>query len=76
VLKALRQFRDIHGNPSCLITRQQLRRRSPPRLILEIDIRKLLSVVIADDKADGQFFGNPGRWEARDKNRAACGGPK
>ena len=32
--------------------------------ILEIDIRKLLAVVVAHDKAGGQFLDGPGRREA------------
>ena len=31
-----------------------MRRRSPPRLILEIDVGERLAVVVADDKADVQ----------------------
>ena len=38
----------------------KLGRRSPPRLVLEIDIRKLLSVVVAHDET----CGGPGRREA------------
>jgi hypothetical protein len=38
----------------------------PPRLILEIDIRELLPVVIADDEAGGLFLDGPrGREVAR-----------
>jgi hypothetical protein len=43
---------------------EQFRRRSSPRLILEIDIRKLLAVVVAHDKAGFQFIDRPGRREA------------
>jgi hypothetical protein len=35
---------------------EQLRRRSAPRLSLEIDIGKLLPVVIADNGAGGLFL--------------------
>jgi hypothetical protein len=35
-----------------------------PRLILEIDIRELLPVVVAHDKAGVQLFDGPGRREA------------
>jgi len=38
----LRQLGDIAGDPPRLIFREQLGGRSPARLILEIDIRKLL----------------------------------
>jgi hypothetical protein len=47
-----------------LVARKQLGRRSSARLILEIDIRKLLPVVIADDKAGGLFLDGPRRQEA------------
>jgi len=40
------------------------RRRSPPRLILEIDISKLLSVVIADHETGVEFLDRPRRREA------------
>jgi hypothetical protein len=46
-----RQLADIAGDPSRLILAEQLGGRAPPRLILEIDIRKRLSTVIAHDKA-------------------------
>jgi hypothetical protein len=48
-----RQLGDIHRNPSRFILAKQLRRRSSPRLILEIDICELLAV---HDKAGGQFL--------------------
>ena len=51
-----RQLRDIRRNPSRLIFAEQLGRRSPPRLIFKINIRKLLSVVIAGDEAGVLFF--------------------
>jgi hypothetical protein len=38
----LRQFRDIYGNPSRLVFGEQLSRRSPTGLFLEIDIGQLL----------------------------------
>jgi hypothetical protein len=47
---------DVHRNPPCLISYEQLGCRPPPRLILEIDTRELLSVVIPDDEAGGLFF--------------------
>ena len=37
----------------------KLGRRSPPRLVPEIDIRKLLSVVVAHDETCGLFFDGP-----------------
>jgi hypothetical protein len=44
-----RQLGDVHRNPSRLIPREQFRRRSPPRLILEVAVSERLSVVV-DDK--------------------------
>jgi hypothetical protein len=44
-------------------------RRSSPRLILEIDIRKLLSVAVAHDKASVQFFDGSRRREAAGGHR-------
>jgi hypothetical protein len=38
--------------------------RSPPRLILEINTRELLSVAVAHDEAGGLFLDDPGRREA------------
>jgi hypothetical protein len=60
----LRQLGDVRCNPSRLIFAEQLCRRAPPRLFLEIDIDKLLAVVVAHDKAGVQFFDRPGRREA------------
>ena len=39
----LRQLGDIRRFPPRLVFAEQLGRQSPPRLILEIDIRKLLA---------------------------------
>jgi 3-oxoadipate enol-lactonase len=58
----LRQLGDIHRDPPRLIFGEQLRSRPSPRLILEIDIGKLLPVVVADDKAGVQFLDR--RWKA------------
>jgi hypothetical protein len=43
----------------------------PPRLILKINVSKLLSVVIADDEAGVLFFDGPGRREAAGGRRAS-----
>jgi hypothetical protein len=42
-----------------LVFGKQLGRRSPSRLLLEIDIGKLLAVVVAHHKAAGLFFDAP-----------------
>jgi hypothetical protein len=41
----------LERNPPCLVFSKQFRRRSPPGLLLEIDIGKLLLVVVAHDEA-------------------------
>src|SRR6516165_7971889 len=48
---------------SSLVFAEQFCRR-PPRFILEIDIGKLLHVVVADNKAGFLFLDGPGRREA------------
>jgi hypothetical protein len=60
---AFRQLGDVRRNPSRLIFAEQLVGRAPPRLVLEIDIRKLLRVLVADHKAGVQFFDRPGGWK-------------
>ena len=49
---------------AAFIFAEQFSRRPSPRLILEINVRKLLTVVVAHDKAGGLFFDRPGRREA------------
>jgi hypothetical protein len=58
------QLRNIRRNPPRLVFGEQLGRLSSARLILEINIGKLLAVVVAHDKAGLQFFDGPGRREA------------
>jgi hypothetical protein len=48
--RQFRQLRDFSPRSAAFIFAEQLSRRSSPRFILEIDIGKLLSVVVADDK--------------------------
>src|ERR1700752_1756178 len=50
---------------SRLVFAQQLRCRSSPRLILEIDIGERLSIVVTHDKAGVQFLDGPGRLAGR-----------
>jgi hypothetical protein len=45
------QLGDIRRHPPRLTPREQLGRRSPAGLILEIDIRKRLAAVVAHDEA-------------------------
>ena len=47
----LRQLGDIRRDPSRLVFCEQLGRRSPARLILEIDISQLLFGALDHDKA-------------------------
>jgi hypothetical protein len=47
----LRQLGDIGRNPPRLILGEQLGGRAPTRLLLEIDVSELLTVVIAHDIA-------------------------
>jgi hypothetical protein len=47
IRQQLRQLGDVRRNPSRLVFGEQLGRRAPPRFILEIDIGKLLAIVVA-----------------------------
>jgi hypothetical protein len=53
---AIPEFSNIHRDPPRLVLREQLRRRSPARLILEIDIRQPLPGAVDHDKARIQFI--------------------
>jgi hypothetical protein len=46
VLQQLRQLGDVYGDTPRLIAGEQVRRRAPPRLLLEIDVGQRFSVVI------------------------------
>jgi len=58
------QSGDIRRNPSCLIFGEQLGRRPPSRLFLEINIRKLLSRAVLHDEGGTNIFDCPRRREA------------
>jgi hypothetical protein len=45
----LRQLGDIRRDPPRLIFRELIGRRSPARLVLQVDVSELLAVVIAHD---------------------------
>ena len=47
----LRQLGNIQGYAPGLVSRHQSRRRSPARLILEIDVSERVPVGVADDEA-------------------------
>jgi hypothetical protein len=51
LFQKLWQLRNIYCDSPRLVTRQQLGGRAPGRLILEINISELLSVLVADNKA-------------------------
>jgi hypothetical protein len=55
-----------YHDPSRLVLAKQLGRRSPARLVLEINVSELLPAVVAHDKAGIQFLDGPGRPEASD----------
>ena len=63
-LQQLWQSGKIGCDPSRLIFGEQLRRRSPPRLILEIDIGELLSRAVLHDEGGTDIFDRPWRREA------------
>jgi hypothetical protein len=57
-------LRNCSGAPSSRIFAGQFLPPLPPRFILEIDIGKLLHVVVAHNKAGFLFLDGPGRREA------------
>src|SRR6516165_9907896 len=56
-LQQLWQPGKVRCDPSRFIFAEQLRRRPPPRLILEIDVSELLLVLIAHDKTGVLLLG-------------------
>jgi hypothetical protein len=52
----VRQLGDVGGDAPRFVARQQLHRRAPAGLILEIHVRELLAVGVADDKKAALFF--------------------
>jgi hypothetical protein len=56
-----RQLRNIRRDPPRLIFCEQVGGRSPPWLILEIDIGQLLPRVVLHDEGSTNIFGGPGR---------------
>ena len=63
-LQQLWQSGKIGCDPSRLIFGEQLRRRSPPRLILEIDIGELLPGAVRHDEGATNILDGPKRREA------------
>ena len=65
----LRQLGDVDGDASGLVAGQQLRRRAPTGLFLEIDVGERLLAAVADDEGPPIQLGvglldGPGRREA------------
>jgi len=54
-----RQLGDVGGYPPCLVAREQLRRRAPSWLVLEIDVGEGLTVVVTDDEAGAVILDVP-----------------
>ena len=57
-----RQLRDVGGDAPGLVAGEEVRRRTPARLLLEIDIGERLTVGVADDEAGVHRFDGPG-WQ-------------
>jgi hypothetical protein len=63
-LQQLRQLGDVRGDAPGLVAGEQLGRRPPCRLLLEIDVGERLPVGVADDEAGVGLLDGPGRREA------------
>ena len=61
----LRQLGDVGGDAPGLVAGEQLGRRTPPRLILEVHVGQRLPVGVAGDEAGVGLLGGPGRRERR-----------
>jgi hypothetical protein len=55
----LRQRDHVRCDPPRLIAREQAGRRSPPRLILEIDVRHRRPIAVLHNEARLSLFGRP-----------------
>jgi hypothetical protein len=51
-----RQLGDVGRDPPRLVAGEQLGRRSPARLVLEIDAGEFLPAAVLQDEAGGQFY--------------------
>ena len=67
LFQKLWQLRNIYCDSPRRVTSEQFGGLSPPQLVLEINIRKLLPVVVPHDEAGVQFLDRP---------RAAESGPE
>ena len=59
----LRQLGDVDGDAPGLVAGEEMRRRAPAPLLLEIDVGERLPVGVADDEAGVGFLDGPGRRE-------------
>jgi hypothetical protein len=59
------QLGDVCRDPPRLILGKQFRRRSPPWLVLEIDIGECLAAMVADDETRLRLFDRPGPARSR-----------
>ena len=64
----LRQLGDVGGDAPGLVAGQQTGSRSPPLLLLEIDVGERLPVGVADDEAGLLLVDRPGRGGALQQN--------
>ena len=60
----LRQLRDVGRDLARLLAGEQLCRRAPARLIVEVHVGKRLAVAIPDDDTGVEFFCGPWREKA------------
>ena len=60
----VRQLRDIGGDAPGLVAGEQMCRRAPSRLLLEIDVGERLPVAVADDEAGVGVLDGPRRRES------------
>ena len=68
----LRQLGDVGGDAPRLVAGEQLGRRAPSRLLLEINVGERLPVGVADDEAGVGLLDGPGRREVRCSGAFLC----
>lgn len=70
-LQQLRQLRDVGGDATRLVARQQVGGSAPAGFLLEVHIGQRVAVVILDDEAGGvRSSMGPGRREAARRHGA------
>ena len=62
----------VGGDAPGLVAGEQIGRRAPSRLVLEIDVGERLPVGVADDEAGVGFVGGPGGGKRRAKASSGC----